>query len=140
MLRSFLMAAVLLLGFVTMASAQDGPPGAVYSSPPFNMNPKHFTMTTCRPKLDCNVSDSAALQVANECASSRFGFPADIMSSFVHQSGSYKSCAIPSTFAKTGPGLGAKAQWPICCLTPSGDGDNTCRMVCHFYLTNDYNG
>jgi len=128
-------AALLVLILPVAAKAQDYPPGNIYSSAPFSSNPKHFTAANCGVQLSCTAGESDVLKAANTCAQTRLGFPAGLLGKYVRDGGAYKNCAIPTTYAKTGPGLGAKAQWPICCLTP-GDGGN-CNMVCHFYMTNE---
>lgn len=139
MIRFVLLALLLAAPCVAASPARaDAPPGNVYQSVPFSANPSLFTSVPCGPKMQCSASDSDLLRAANQCANQRFGFPDGIMGSFIHSNGPYKNCAIPTTFAKMGSGLGAKAQWPICCLSP--DEGSGCQMVCHYYLTNEYNG
>ena len=71
MRKILILAAALLALAAPSVSAQtiEKPPGAVYQTAPYNANPKHFTMTTCKPKSSCSMGQSEALKSANECAS-----------------------------------------------------------------------
>ena len=136
MLRYLVLGILLLLPSFAQA---DAPPGAVYPTAPFTSNPKYFTSVPCGAPVRCLASDTEILAAANLCASQRLGFPANLLGAFVHDGRSaYKNCAIPTTYAPMGNGLGAKAQWPVCCLS-AGNGPN-CQLTCHFYLTNEFNG
>ena len=129
--------AVLFFACLPVAGAfAQSLPGNVYDTAPFNANPKYFGSSNCRPTFSCSQQsdDTAMVRLADKCANENFGFPAGIMSKFMGK-GTYKNCVIPGSYAKQGAGMGAKAQWPICCTKDNGN--NTCEMVCHFYITND---
>ncbi len=128
--------AMLMLPAMAVA---EPPPGNVYPTAPFSANPHLFASTPCGRTLSCSAEDSAVVAAADTCSNTRLGFQPGIMLAFMHK-GPYKNCIIPKTYAPQGPGLGAKAQWPVCCLEPTSALSDTCNLTCHFYITNEVGG
>ncbi len=138
-MRNLLLAALLALSsFTTFSISAAQPPvtGMVYDAAPFNVEPKLFTSRSC-PLFDCSQSSSASdrVKLANACAASRFGFPATMLTSYQNK-GTFKDCAIPSSFMPKSPMMGANANWPVCCVEEKSG--NQCEMTCHMFVSTTY--
>lgn len=132
----------LLLFMITLlaapAMAQDGsgglsnlpPPAAIYEGQPF-AGGVHFSSVNCGQTFDCQAYalPEQLLELANNCAAERLGFPADMMP-FFESTGPYENCALPDNYINKDTGSGQTAFWPICCISSAGD---QCQFVCHYY-------
>ncbi|MGE3769669.1 MAG: hypothetical protein AB7G06_01825 [Bdellovibrionales bacterium] len=123
----------LLMLLIAGLNAQAGtpPPGNIYNVPPFNAA-QLFTSVPCGNAFDCraSITQEQVLALANQCATTRLGFPEGMLTLFENE-GTYEKCALPESYAPKGPGLGASTQWPICCIDDKGNGK--CELSCHFY-------
>lgn len=106
------------------------PPGNIYDNPPFN-NAAHFSSVNCGQTFSCSTyaMPEQLLQLANQCAVQRLGFPENMLV-FFETEGQYENCALPETFVSKETSSGNTSFWPICCIAPAGD---QCQFVCHYY-------
>lgn len=109
------------------------PPAAIFDFAPFSSG-AYFSSMDCGAPFSCDAyhSNEDYIQMADQCAASRLGFPQGMMRYF-ETSGSYENCVLPDNYAPKGGALGANAQWPICCVQQVGD---QCFFICHAYISN----
>lgn len=146
-MRFFPLLAVLVLTFVSgqVLAQEEGealPPAAAPAEAATaitNTTPPAFYQSGIRMgtsycagfKFDCNtltVEQSAIIDAANSCISSRFGIDHKIMASYV-DSGEFENCVLPSS-----PSVNARnlREWAVCCIKRNTDGQ--CTLECTRYI------